>query len=638
MKTIRRLYFYAVAFISLEVVLWGVIGLLRSILDADNVVDSAQALAQALSLILVGVPIFLFHWLWAQRVSAKDDEEKTASLRAVFLYGVLLATLVPVVQNLLALINRTFLSSAHLYAYRAVVGGSQTLVDNIIAIAINLLIAAYFWNILRNEWPALPDSENFAEIRRLYRFIWMLYGLLMVIYGAQQALDFAFTLSRSVLGEIGRETAVNAIALLVVGTPIWFYSWRVLQDALPDPAEKESLLRLGILYLLGLSGVIVVLTAGGNLLYMLFNRLLGEQLAWDEFLKQIGNPISVGVPFGVMWAYYGNWLTKQIGFEEQAPRRASKKRIYFYILSAIGLTASFIGVSLLLSLVIDIRTGNTYLSNSGFRHPLSGGLATLIVGLPLWLMTWRPMQGDALTDGDTGEHARRSVIRKTYLYLALFAGVIGGMISAVYLIFTLINAALGGDTTSFSDSILNSLQLLVLFVVLLLYHLSALRRDGAARADALEAKQEGFGVLVFDNNDGEFGESVKAAFSKHALKVPVTVVDANEKIASGVKAAAVVLPGSLTVNTPENVAAWIRSFNGSKLIVADEAAGVYWMNDLGQAAESVRVLAEGQKIRPQSTSRTSSVWTTIAYVFAALFACQLLIGLLFLGVGMITGF
>ena len=603
MKTIRRVYFYAVAFISLEVVLWGTISLLRSILDARTVLDNAQALARALSLILVGVPIFLFHWLWAQRVSASDDEEKTASLRAIFLYGVLLATLIPVVQNVLALINRTFLSTAHLYVSRAIVGGSLTLVDNLIAIAINLLIAAYFWNILRHEWPGLPDPANFAEIRRLYRIIWVLYGLLMVIYGSQQALDFAFTLSRSVLGGIGRETVVNAIALLVVGTPIWFYAWRVLQDALPDPAEKESLLRLGILYLLALSGVIVVLTAGGYLLYLLFNRLLGEQMEWGEFLQKIGGPISIGLPFGVMWAYYGHWLSQQIGFEEQAPRRAGKKRIYFYILSAIGLTAAFTGVALLLSLVIDIVTGHTYLGTSGIRHPLSGALATLIVGLPLWLMTWRPMQAEALTDGDLGDHARRSLTRKSYLYLALFAGVIGGMSSAAYLVFTLINAALGGDTADFADSVLNPLQLLVLFVVLLLYHLSALRKDGAARADVLETRQGVFGVLVFDTGDRKFGESIKAAFAQHAPGIPLTLVDPKDRVAGDVKFSAAILPGSLAVDTPENAGAWIRSFAGKKLVVADEAADVYLVNDPSQAAESVRTLAEGQEIRPQSAER-----------------------------------
>lgn len=637
MKTIRRLYFYAVAFISIEVMLWGAIGLLRSIIGVNRVSDSAFILAQALSLILVGVPIFLFHWWWAQNSSTKDEEERTASLRAIFLYGILLGTLIPVVQNLLALIDRIFLASANLVAYRAIVGGSQTWVDNLIAIVINLLIAAYFWNILKGDWRAISEQENFAEIRRLYRFVWMLYGLLMAIYGAQQALDYAFTLSSDVLGGIGRETVINAIALLVVGTPIWYFSWRILQDALPDTAEKESYLRLGILYLLALGGVIIVLTAGGNLLYMIFMRLFGDDQSWMDFIQDIGGPISIGVPFAAVWAYYGAWLNRQFAFDENAPRRAGKQRLYFYILSFLGLAATFYALASLLSVLIDLATDKSYLGSYGFSSPISSTLAALLVGLPLWLLTWRPMQAQALAEGDLGDHARRSVIRKSYLYLVLFISVIGGMASAGALVFTLINAALGGSTYNFANDILNAIQNLVLFVVLLLYHLSALRRDGAARADALGEKQSQFKVLVFDY-DGKFGEAVKAAFARRAPNLQLTVINAGDGVPAGVKADAVILPGSVAVNLPEKVEAWIRSFGGSRLIVNDEAAGVFWTNDFGQAADSAKALAEGQEIRPQSSSRTTSVWTYAAYVFAALFACQLLFMLLMLGVSMVTGF
>ncbi len=56
MKSIRRLYFYLVAFISIEVVLWGLVSLLRSIVDR-SISGGVDALAQALALILVGVPI-----------------------------------------------------------------------------------------------------------------------------------------------------------------------------------------------------------------------------------------------------------------------------------------------------------------------------------------------------------------------------------------------------------------------------------------------------------------------------------------------------------------------------------------------------------------------------------------------------
>ena len=154
----------------------------------------------------------------------------------------------------------------------------------------------------------------------------------------------------------------------------------------------------------------------------------------------------------------------------------------------------------------------------------------------------------------------------------------------------------------------------------------------------LEAKQEGFKLVVLDNSDGKLGESVKAAFLKRALKVPVTVVNIKSGIPADMRADAVILPGSLAVTTPKNVEAWINSLNGSRLIVPDEAAGLYWMNDFGQAAESVRALAEGQELRPKSAIKSTPVWTYVAYIFAALFAIQLLFMLLAFGVSMVTGF
>jgi len=637
MKTIRRLYFYLVAAISIEVVLWGMIGLLRSIFNTQDITNNASNLASALALIFVGVPIFLIHWAWAQNVSSKDSEEHSASIRAVFLYGILLGTLIPVIQNLLALINRTILSTAHLSAYRAVVGGYQTWLDNLIAIVINLLIAAYFWNVLRSNWKTITEPESFAEIRRLYRFVWVLYGLLMTVYGAQQAITYAFSFPTNVLGSIGRETAVNAIALMVIGSPIWYYAWRLLQDALPDPDEKESYLRLGLLYLLALGGVIVFLVATGDLLYRILLQWLGDGQPVNDFIRELGGPISVAVPFGVIWAYYGKWLNRQFDFDENLPRRAGKHRLYIYILSFLGLAATVVGLISLFGVLIDLAMGNRYLSETGIREPLSGALATLVIGLPVWLLNWRSAQAQALADNDMGDHARRSVIRKSYLYLELFASVIGGMVVAGFLVYNLINAVLGNGISDFWTATLNQLTALILFIVLLVYHLLALRADGAARADVLTEKQSKYQVAVFDA-DGKFGEAVKVVFAKRAPQIPVTVVDANAGIPAELKADAVILPGSLAVNTPEKVEAWIRSFNGNKLIVSDEAAGVFWMNDFEQAADSAKSMAEGQDLRPQSSKRTASIWTYVAYVFAALFACQLLFMLLMFGISMVAGF
>lgn len=637
MKTVRRLYIYAVAFVSLEIVLWGLIGLLRTTFNAPEF-GSAESLAQALALVLVGVPIFLIHWLWSQRLAAQDEEEKTASLRAVFFYALLLSTLVPAVQNLLALINRLFLGAARMSVERALFGGYQTWPDNLIAILMNLLVAAYFWNILRAEWKRLPDTENFSEVRRLYRYVWVLYGLLMVVIGAQQVLRYIFLIPSSTLGGLGRETFVNGLALLAVGTPIWVYAWRLVQDSLTDPAESGSTLRLGVLYLLALSGVITVLASGGALLDILLKRLLGQAMTGTELIRQIGGPISVGVPLAAIWAYYGHWLDLHIQNSVEGPRRDGLRRPYYYILCMIGLTTAFIGVGSLISSMISLATHPETIVGDVFRDQLAAAIALIVIGLPLWMLTWRPMQAQALLTGDTGDHARRSVVRKAYLYLVLFASVIGGMVVAVGLVFTLISVALTQDPAGdYLETILNFLQYLLLFAVVLLYHLLALRRDGSSAADALAGKQAAFPILVFDPGDGTFGRAMQAALAKASARLPVSVVNATKRMPAKAKGGAVILPGSLAVDPPESLRTWLRGFDGSLLIVPDEAKTVVWTQDAEQAAQSARALAEGQEVHMQSTKRISAL-TVVAYIFAALFALQLLFFLLLFGLAAVGGF
>jgi hypothetical protein len=629
------LYFYAVALISLEVVLWGVIGLLRSIFSS-RLVDTADVLAQALALVLVGLPIFLFHWLWTQRAAAKDEEERTASLRAIFFYAVLIGTLVPVVQNLLALIDRSILGAANISSSRALLGGFQTWQDNLIAIVINCVVALYFWNVLSAAWKSLEDTENFADVRRLYRYLWLLYSLLMVVFGAQQILRYIFYLPvpKYVLGEVGREMFANGLTMLLVGTPLWVYVWRICQDALSVPAEKESNLRLGVLYLLALGGVITVLSAGGTLLDVVLRWAFGEAMEGYEFVQEVGSPISLGIPLAMVWAYYGRWLKRQIQSDENPVRRAGKQRLYGYILSALGLGASFVGVSLVLSFVIDLLTADA-LWGSSLRPRLAAAIATLAVGLPLWLTTWRPLQADALDETDAGDHARRSTIRRTYLYLALFAGVIGGMASAVALVYQLVNALLSGDPPAdFLSNVLNAAQLLVLFAVLLVYHLNAMRHDSAQAGQTLETRQREFPVLVIDPGNGAFVKNISAAMLKHAPDVPVVVKSVEE----GVKAEevkAVILPASLAVSPPEALRKWLAAFDGEKIVVAEAVPGwVLTALTPEQAAQSARQVAEGEEVRlPQP----SAVWRTIQIVAVIVLGLQILLFLLVLGVSLFVG-
>ena len=628
MKTIRRLYFYLVALISIEIVLWGLVGLLRSIVD-QTISGGADALAQALALILVGVPIFLIHWLWAQRASARDEEEKTATIRAAFFYAILLGTLIPIIQNLLSFIDRSLVQVTGLGVERAFAGfGQQTLADNLIAILMNGIVAFYFWNILRRDWETLPDKQNFTEVRRLYRYLWMLYGLLLTVVGAQQILGFLLYIPSDVLGDLGRDVAVNGTALLLVGTPVWAYSWQVIQDSLTDAAEMGSTLRLGILYLLALGGVITVITAAFMVLKAILTWLLGADWTFGDFVQQISGPVSIGLPLGLVSAYYGYWLNRHIEAIDDRVRQASLRRLYNYLLSLIGLVVAFIGVMSLLRFLIDMVTGRGILLTDSLRITLASALASILVGLPFWVMMWRPMQAETLTLGAMGDHARRSVLRKTYLYLVLFVSVIGGMATAVGLVYQLIRVVLSGDASGdFLKTVLNLTQLLFLFSVVLIYHLNVLRMDGASTADALAEKQSRYSVLIVDSGNG-FVDSMKAALARLGSKVQVVVTNPDQKPEGNFNA--ILLNGSLAVDAPE----WIRSFDGDKVLVQDEVKDIVWTEDEAQAAQTLQQLAEGQEIHKPRTGR--SPWMIAIYVFAGLFMFQLIFLLLAFGVSLVV--
>ena len=62
MQTVRRVYLYLVSAVSLIGVSWAVIGLVRLIISEGIGQGQIIGLASWLAVIIVGLPIFLFHW------------------------------------------------------------------------------------------------------------------------------------------------------------------------------------------------------------------------------------------------------------------------------------------------------------------------------------------------------------------------------------------------------------------------------------------------------------------------------------------------------------------------------------------------------------------------------------------------
>jgi hypothetical protein len=611
----------------------------------------------------------------AERFARQDGEERASGVRAVFLYGALLGTLIPIVQNALSLLDRLVLQAVGLLTSQAILGPNQTWTDNLIAVVMNAIVAAYFINVMRADWHVIAPKDSFTGIRRIYRHIWLIYGLGIVVAAVQQLLRFILNIFTGGLSFQFRASGAHGLALVLVGLPVWYFAWKTVQDALAVESERESFLRLGVLYLLSLAGVITVLASGGALLDTILRAVFGEPMTISIFIQKASVPLSIGIPLAGVWAYYGRWLGCAMADSPDAPRRAGMRRLYLYILSAIGLGATFTGLALLLAFVVDAAIGNIVWADV-LRPRLAAALATLLVGLPLWWLAWRPMQAEAMAAGDAhvpalshpdqagavhrpasaspagtgaygaglaqeGDHARRSIIRKVYLYLALFVSVVGGMISAVGLLNLLLRSLFGSSVDNLLQQVLKDLEYLFLFVGLGIYHGVMLGKDGKLASRALAEKHAAFPVLVFDPGEGSFGQAILAAFQRQAPRLPVSIQPASQPVSNNIAPKAILLPGDLALNPPVTLRKWLDEYTGSKVIIPQAAQGWLWTGGIlplpaaaTQAAQTVRQLAEGQEVRQQAGA---SGWMIAVYIVAGLFGLEILGVLISLGISLMGG-
>jgi hypothetical protein len=630
MRTVRRIYFYAVALISLEVVIWGVIGLIRTIISQQIDSGIAGLLASGLSQIIVAIPIFLLHWLIAQHEADRDEEERASQVRALFHYAARLALLIPVIQNFLALLNRQILLIFDVSHLQALVGSGQTNGDNISAILVNLLAFAYLSMVLKKDWQIFPADNSLVPVRRLYRVVWMLYNLALTVTGVIMILRFILFIPES-YPNVGAITLANGLALTIVGLPLWLFAWQNLAASRDQQEDKKSILCLVSIYLLTLIGVITVLITGTGILTNLISYLTLDGRNLTGLINDTGSLLAAACVFGVIWVFFHRQLQIEFNLLDDPALIAGLQRIYIYILSLLGAGATFAGLQQLLSFLVHYSF-ELMQNLDAFRSMLSRGLAVLIVGTPLWLLTWPKAQADARAEDDRGDHARRSPIRKGYLYFVLFLTVVGAMVTAGQVFYQLISLLLGNENENFLVDILNWFQSFLLVLVFLIYHLRVLRQDGRMYQKALTKRHAEYPVLLLANGQDETLTEIGRKFSQHLPDLPFKLVDISQQksLPQDLPYRAVVMSAALFSDLPDWLHRSLNDFTGKKIVLPQEAGGWLWLGSgqrapreqVNDAVTTIRQLAEGQTVR---TGQTNNPWIMIGYILGALFGLQLLL-------------
>ena len=429
--TVRRLYFYVVAFVSLMMTASGIVLLIQFILDSvfggDVISDSTTRLAGGVSLVIVGAPLWYFHWRYIQRAIAEQPVETRSILRKLYIYITLAVAgsiLIYTALNVLNWIFRTDDFSGY----------------DLAAVVIWGVVWAFHWLIEEREGQSTPETR---AIRRLYIYIASLVGLVMLSLGVGRVLYFILLEGYNALvstpllgGETGlwRSALREMLSVAIVGGGIWSLHWLYVARR-----DYDSVLRQVYLYIFAiLGGVVATLTALGIIIHEFLTWVFGTYSAATvaqhfEFLPGSVATLAVGA---TLWAYH--WYRVRYEADESGGTTLSARRAYTYILTAIGTGALAVAMFMLVSAAIKLilaQFGDVVILGDQWKRPLINIITLAVLGGPVWGYYWRNIQRREL-DIDADE--RQATSRRIFLFAALGIGVLALLGSVSALLFMLL--------------------------------------------------------------------------------------------------------------------------------------------------------------------------------------------------------
>ena len=618
MSSIRRWYVYLISAISLQAVTWALISLLRFLL-IPRLNAPRQAIAFSIAVILTGLPFFVVHWLWAQRLAAKATDERASTIRRLYLFGMMAGFLSPFIANAYDLLGT--LLQAESTASRQAHGltSSNAVLYHLLALLILAVLWSYHQRIANGDSEAVPETANATIVRRLYVLGFSAAGLTLTTTATNYLLLLIIMqFSSNVMGRTSPGLALTSeITRLLIGVPLWLVFWRWAQRLFYslDRREQESALRKVYLYAAVFIGSLGSVTSATGILAGIFRRALSVTSQREGDIRR---SLSAIVALGILWAYHASILRDDTTGAQEAPRQAAVRRLYFYLVAAVGLSALLVGLIGDISVIIrslDVGFG------SPLRTEVSWFTAAIIAGLPVWLLPWRQEQNRALETSPEGASARRSMVRKIYLYFFVFAATVTVLSGTMSIVYQLLNWLLVSNIPSLSD-LGTWIAAVMIAVCVWLYHGFALRGDTRLFSQEQAQRLQELRLVVVDVVGTGFASSLVAALKEEAPDLELTPIvlptadteaPTHHEIANQLAQAGLIIgPWTIAVSggvegaVPPEIAQAVMNSPAQKLLVPTHSTGWEWAGVnrwdveslVRQTIRAIKQIAAGQEVEP----------------------------------------
>jgi len=314
--TLRRWYAYATSLYGLGVMVSGIAEVLGVLLDGiyDALTNGqfmvsggglwGEGMLDAMAAAIAGGGWWAFHWLYF----ARGDVEST--LRQVYLYiFTFLGGALTVLFSVAGILNGL------LRWLLGVPGLSETTIhfrliaDLLPATLVGGALLAYHWQVVREDSQRMASRTPGA--RRSFGYAMSAMGLGAMAAGTPMLIGLVIGLlipsARDTLtgADAWRGLLATALTLLIIGAPLWFWSWTRIQRQVTALGIDERTATSRRIYVYGVMGILALAALGSliGFLTMLLTDLLRGELSLD-FLRDGKWLLGVVATAGALLPYH----------------------------------------------------------------------------------------------------------------------------------------------------------------------------------------------------------------------------------------------------------------------------------------------------------------------------------------------
>jgi hypothetical protein len=421
-QPVRLFFQYALAFGLFMIVTIGLAGLLSRALDVSNIVNADQSsLASNLAFVVVGGPLLAGIIIWLRNSLRENPSEGHGLIPTFF------ATLAAIISLLV------FLSSA-IAALHNVISGDEVLGSTLgrtIVWGTALILGLKISNsvIPKNDFRIQYFVGSFiTALAALIGLVQVLSGVLALLLSQQTFFD------TQKLALVSPDNPIGiGLGTLVMSGALWIYYW--IKNA---NTNKSDTLWLAYVLIAGVGGTLVIaITSLSISLYQVLVWFVGEPASQNAGEHFASIPQSVATAFAgfLFWWYHKSLLPNE-------SERTDVQRTYEYLVSAISLITSAIGISIVIVALIESLTSQVQLAGAGAINTLLGAGTVIVVAGPVWWHFWSRIQSIARAESNA-EHS--SPVRRIYLFLLFGVGGIVAIVSLITIVVQLFDGILSSN-------------------------------------------------------------------------------------------------------------------------------------------------------------------------------------------------